>query len=290
MESILTVMNKQSMTSSFLEIVVIVGRDSKAILTVARVLASRQGTGRGACKEPRGGARESSSYVGAKLTVVVSARLSGLAALVGVKGYGLWDSNAHKLVISRDIIFNENLLQQDRETSSSNLPKMFKLESLKEIQNQSEEQLTNTEGDETDEEHTKPGIETQGNQRRPKRTTDSPIWLKDYVTAYACITEEHETCTYREAYESNDVSQWSKFVCFAFYAQMLLLLQPEAKVAKLFELSLQTPESAEECIQANYHGTNRVTEALLPILQLSHSPRIVNVSSTFGRQQALIQT
>ncbi|KAJ4979116.1 hypothetical protein NE237_009896 [Protea cynaroides] len=40
------------------------------------------------------------------------------------------------------------------------------------------------------------------------RTTNPPIWLKDYVTAYACITEEHEPCTYRESCESNDASQW----------------------------------------------------------------------------------
>ncbi|KAJ4980091.1 hypothetical protein NE237_010871 [Protea cynaroides] len=59
----------------------------------------------------------------------------------------------------------------------------------------------------------------------------------------------------------------------------------EAKIANFFELSLQTHETAEECIQTNYYGTKRVTEALLPILQLSHSPRIVNVSSTLGRLQ-----
>ncbi|KAJ4979027.1 hypothetical protein NE237_009807 [Protea cynaroides] len=61
---------------------------------------------------------------------------------------------------------------------------------------------------------------------------------------------------------------------------------PEARLAKLIELvGLITHETAEECIQVNYYGTKRVTEALLPILQLSHSPRIVNVSSTMGRLQ-----
>ncbi|KAL0379558.1 UNVERIFIED_CONTAM: (+)-neomenthol dehydrogenase [Sesamum angustifolium] len=39
---------------------------------------------------------------------------------------------------------------------------------------------------------------------------------------------------------------------------------------------------AVECLQINYYGTKRTTEALLHLLQLSDSPRIVNVSSTMG--------
>ncbi|KAK1438363.1 hypothetical protein QVD17_04171 [Tagetes erecta] len=38
----------------------------------------------------------------------------------------------------------------------------------------------------------------------------------------------------------------------------------------------------ERCLNINYYGTKRVTEALVPFLQLSKSPRIVNVSSNAG--------
>ncbi|CAN6581050.1 unnamed protein product [Malus baccata var. baccata] len=38
-------------------------------------------------------------------------------------------------------------------------------------------------------------------------------------------------------------------------------------------------ELAEECLKTNYYGPKSVTEALLPLLQLSDSPRIINVSS-----------
>ncbi|XP_076892171.1 salutaridine reductase-like [Bidens hawaiensis] len=38
----------------------------------------------------------------------------------------------------------------------------------------------------------------------------------------------------------------------------------------------------EECLNINYYGTKGVTEAFVPLLQLSKSPRIVNVSSAFG--------
>jgi len=44
----------------------------------------------------------------------------------------------------------------------------------------------------------------------------------------------------------------------------------------------QTLESAKECIQINYHGAKRTFEYLLPLLQLSDSPRVVNVSSGAG--------
>ncbi|XP_059664080.1 salutaridine reductase-like [Cornus florida] len=45
----------------------------------------------------------------------------------------------------------------------------------------------------------------------------------------------------------------------------------------------QTYERAEECLKTNYYGTKGVTEALLPVLQLSNSARIVNVSSICGQ-------
>lgn len=46
-------------------------------------------------------------------------------------------------------------------------------------------------------------------------------------------------------------------------------------------------ELAVECLQVNYYGTKRTTEALLPLLQLSDSPRIVNVSSSMGALSVL---
>ncbi|XP_055817401.1 short-chain dehydrogenase/reductase 2b-like isoform X1 [Solanum dulcamara] len=45
----------------------------------------------------------------------------------------------------------------------------------------------------------------------------------------------------------------------------------------------QTIDVAEECIKTNYYGTKRLIQELLPLLQLSDSPRIVNVSSASGK-------
>lgn len=51
---------------------------------------------------------------------------------------------------------------------------------------------------------------------------------------------------------------------------------------KLLEESLETREAAEECLNINYYGMKRVTEALIPFLLLAKSPRVVNVSSHYG--------
>ncbi|CAL0318350.1 unnamed protein product [Lupinus luteus] len=46
---------------------------------------------------------------------------------------------------------------------------------------------------------------------------------------------------------------------------------------------IQTYELAEECLKINYYGAKITAESLLPLLQKSDSPRIVNVSSTLGK-------
>ncbi|CAL2241607.1 unnamed protein product [Prunus armeniaca] len=51
----------------------------------------------------------------------------------------------------------------------------------------------------------------------------------------------------------------------------------------LSKLVIETYEFAEECLQINYYGAKRTAEALIPLLQLSDSPRIVNVSSGAGK-------
>ncbi|XP_076897639.1 short-chain dehydrogenase/reductase 1-like [Bidens hawaiensis] len=47
----------------------------------------------------------------------------------------------------------------------------------------------------------------------------------------------------------------------------------------------QPYNAGEECIKTNYYGNKAVTEAFLPLLQLSNSPRIVNISSDRGELQ-----
>ncbi|XP_027115123.1 (+)-neomenthol dehydrogenase [Coffea arabica] len=59
---------------------------------------------------------------------------------------------------------------------------------------------------------------------------------------------------------------------------------PEIKAdAKL----IQTYDLAEGSLQTNYYGIKQMIEAFIPLLQLSSSPRIVNVSSLLGRLELL---
>nr|XP_027062740.1 (+)-neomenthol dehydrogenase-like [Coffea arabica] len=45
----------------------------------------------------------------------------------------------------------------------------------------------------------------------------------------------------------------------------------------------ETYELKVQCFQTNYYGTKRMIEAIVPLLQLSQSPRVVNVSSGAGK-------
>ncbi|XP_030551671.2 salutaridine reductase-like [Rhodamnia argentea] len=58
---------------------------------------------------------------------------------------------------------------------------------------------------------------------------------------------------------------------------------PLAKSTK--EFVKETYESAEKCLRTNYYGIKQVTAALLPLLQQSNLPKVVNVSSSLGQLQ-----
>ena len=61
-------------------------------------------------------------------------------------------------------------------------------------------------------------------------------------------------------------------------------LQLSGKATNLVQAVIkQTYEKAEECLNTNYYGCKKVTEALLPLLKLSTlGARIINVSSLRG--------
>ncbi|KAG9131362.1 hypothetical protein Leryth_026690, partial [Lithospermum erythrorhizon] len=45
---------------------------------------------------------------------------------------------------------------------------------------------------------------------------------------------------------------------------------------------IETYDLAVECLQTNYYGVKRMVETFVPLLKLSDSPRVVNVSSSMG--------
>ncbi|KAM7274467.1 hypothetical protein ACFE04_016333 [Oxalis oulophora] len=61
----------------------------------------------------------------------------------------------------------------------------------------------------------------------------------------------------------------------------------EGSQVDMSKLMTQTYELSAEGMQINYYGAKRMCEALLPLLHLSDSPRIVNVSSSMGKLKNL---
>lgn len=49
------------------------------------------------------------------------------------------------------------------------------------------------------------------------------------------------------------------------------------------KIEIPSLEGAKECLNTNYYGAKRMVEAFISLLQLSDSPRIINVSSLKGR-------
>ncbi|KAK7274543.1 hypothetical protein RIF29_15637 [Crotalaria pallida] len=68
------------------------------------------------------------------------------------------------------------------------------------------------------------------------------------------------------------------------FGKLDILVMPDDDVRKAMT---QTLELAEECLKINYYGAKITTETLLPLFQISDSPRIVNVSSSGGKFEHL---
>ncbi|XP_059312701.1 (+)-neomenthol dehydrogenase-like isoform X2 [Lycium ferocissimum] len=63
-----------------------------------------------------------------------------------------------------------------------------------------------------------------------------------------------------------------------------VIISPEQDLFfEKLKVATQTCDLAEECIKTNYYGAKWMIQELLPLLQLSDSPRIVNVSSMAGQ-------
>ncbi|GJX87625.1 retrovirus-related pol polyprotein from transposon TNT 1-94 [Tanacetum coccineum] len=101
----------------------------------------------------------------------------------GVKGYRLWDLTAHKVVVSRDVVFMEDKIQENEEA----VPQHEVNETTK-----SQDPTTRT------------------SDRERKR----PVWQSDYVmesnVAYCLLTEEGEPSNFQEALNNPDASFWKE--------------------------------------------------------------------------------
>ena len=70
---------------------------------------------------------------------------------------------------------------------------------------------------------------------------------------------------------------------------MIIQILLGANARPLKELVNQTYETAKNCLRTNYYGIKQLSKALIPLIQLSNSGRIVNVSSIIGQLKVKIR-
>ncbi|CAJ1950052.1 unnamed protein product [Sphenostylis stenocarpa] len=84
--------------------------------------------------------------------------------------------------------------------------------------------------------------------------------------------------------DAASVSSLTDFIRSKFWKLIMQLLEiSEDEVRKGIT---ETYDLAEECLQINYYGVKMTVESLVPLLKLSDSPRVVNVSSFMGQLES----
>ena len=137
----------------------------------------------------------------------------------GVKGYRLWNPTAHKIIINRDVIFDETSLMK---SDGKNVLKQVDVPQSQQVQFDIHSSTGENHGDvheqDIHEQITQQDEQTETPQeievipqqalRRSTRIKSIPSRYDDFVTSVALITNEGEPSCYSEAIEVSDSDKW----------------------------------------------------------------------------------
>ncbi|GKV31786.1 hypothetical protein SLEP1_g40452 [Rubroshorea leprosula] len=132
---------------------------------------------------------------------------------IGTKGYRLWDPTTCKLIISRDVVFNEDVFQGTTKNEAKQEASFDDAVQEENIQNDTQSEF------EPESELLHEGTSSgDAVSPRPRRSIRPSTRYDDYVTslkpqsnyvcAYLVLSEEHEPTSFKEVCESVNFDQW----------------------------------------------------------------------------------
>ena len=135
----------------------------------------------------------------------------------GVKGFRLWCTESKKIVLSRDVTFDESVMLRqttsDTENESPNTTSKVLLEAPENLQTVDNGEDENDDQDEISDEveipSPSPIIQPENiATTRPRREIRKPARYTDIVAFALPIIDDNVPCTYREAVQSTDSAKW----------------------------------------------------------------------------------